>query len=393
MFKDLSSLVIDQGTLLDRVDYNVEQMSTEVKGAVQELQQATRCVCGWSPSRAAPRRDVLRVEGLHDAQVPATLWQVPADLPPRPRHPRLHHLPHLPPASIALVLVGDSTTRDDDGNRRWSSLDGRDCAGDQRRVERERWATSASQAGGRSGRRGGSEYATRRRPVRCALDAAEAEGSALGAGVGFPPGVGARGIDLPPVERKCASRPHLVPSLVLLVPFCFPTVHTHARSCYARTTATMVSAPPPHTTSNGNGHAADQVSLVDVAVIGAGPAGCMASPLDYIRAAGERRELTLAPTRGSQQAADVLARFSARGLTVRVFDKRSAKLDNGADSFRSHPETSSLIPVLSASDHPLFVRSSTSPAQDKLMDSTRARSRFLRVSGSSRASRRRDRGW
>ncbi|BGP34601.1 t-SNARE affecting a late Golgi compartment protein 2 [Rhodotorula toruloides] len=42
MFKDLSSLVIDQGTLLDRVDYNVEQMSTEVKGAVHELQQATR---------------------------------------------------------------------------------------------------------------------------------------------------------------------------------------------------------------------------------------------------------------------------------------------------------------------------------------------------------------
>lgn len=42
MFKDLSSLVIDQGTLLDRVDWNVEQMNTEVKGAVEELTQATR---------------------------------------------------------------------------------------------------------------------------------------------------------------------------------------------------------------------------------------------------------------------------------------------------------------------------------------------------------------
>ncbi|GAA6023138.1 hypothetical protein JCM8202_000996 [Rhodotorula sphaerocarpa] len=42
MFKDLSSLVIDQGTLLDRVDWNVEQMNTEVKGAVKELTQATR---------------------------------------------------------------------------------------------------------------------------------------------------------------------------------------------------------------------------------------------------------------------------------------------------------------------------------------------------------------
>lgn len=49
MFKDLSSLVIDQGTLLDRVDWNVEQMNTEVKGAVQELTQATRYVPGLRP--------------------------------------------------------------------------------------------------------------------------------------------------------------------------------------------------------------------------------------------------------------------------------------------------------------------------------------------------------
>ncbi|GAA5941388.1 t-SNARE syntaxin TLG2 [Sporobolomyces koalae] len=42
LFKDLNSLVIDQGTLLDRIDWNVEQMGREVKGAVTELQQATR---------------------------------------------------------------------------------------------------------------------------------------------------------------------------------------------------------------------------------------------------------------------------------------------------------------------------------------------------------------
>ncbi|BGP42699.1 t-SNARE affecting a late Golgi compartment protein 2 [Rhodotorula kratochvilovae] len=42
MFKDLSSLVIDQGTLLDRVDYNVEVMREEVRGAVDELSAATR---------------------------------------------------------------------------------------------------------------------------------------------------------------------------------------------------------------------------------------------------------------------------------------------------------------------------------------------------------------
>lgn len=44
MFKDLSSLVIDQGTLLDRVDWNVEQMGTDVKAAVEELKIATTFV-------------------------------------------------------------------------------------------------------------------------------------------------------------------------------------------------------------------------------------------------------------------------------------------------------------------------------------------------------------
>ena len=44
MFKDLSSLVIDQGTLLDRVDYNVEVLVGETKGAVRELEAATQFV-------------------------------------------------------------------------------------------------------------------------------------------------------------------------------------------------------------------------------------------------------------------------------------------------------------------------------------------------------------
>jgi len=42
LFKDLSALVIDQGTLLDRIDYNVEMMATEMEGAVKELQTATK---------------------------------------------------------------------------------------------------------------------------------------------------------------------------------------------------------------------------------------------------------------------------------------------------------------------------------------------------------------
>ncbi|KAI3536551.1 SNARE domain-containing protein [Colletotrichum abscissum] len=37
IFRDLQNMVIDQGTMLDRIDYNVERMTTDVKGAEKEL--------------------------------------------------------------------------------------------------------------------------------------------------------------------------------------------------------------------------------------------------------------------------------------------------------------------------------------------------------------------
>ena len=37
IFKELSSMVIDQGTMLDRIDYNVERMAVDVKEAEKEL--------------------------------------------------------------------------------------------------------------------------------------------------------------------------------------------------------------------------------------------------------------------------------------------------------------------------------------------------------------------
>ncbi|KAH7888584.1 t-SNARE [Phlebopus sp. FC_14] len=42
LFKDLSFLVIDQGTLLDSIEYNIEQTSVQVAEAVKELDVATR---------------------------------------------------------------------------------------------------------------------------------------------------------------------------------------------------------------------------------------------------------------------------------------------------------------------------------------------------------------
>ncbi|KEF60248.1 syntaxin 16 [Exophiala aquamarina CBS 119918] len=41
IFRDLQGMVIDQGTMLDRIDYNVEQTVTDVKGAEKELTTAT----------------------------------------------------------------------------------------------------------------------------------------------------------------------------------------------------------------------------------------------------------------------------------------------------------------------------------------------------------------
>lgn len=41
IFKELQTMVIDQGTMLDRIDYNVERMNTHVKAAEKELIVAT----------------------------------------------------------------------------------------------------------------------------------------------------------------------------------------------------------------------------------------------------------------------------------------------------------------------------------------------------------------
>jgi syntaxin 16 len=37
IFRELQTMIIDQGTMLDRIDYNVERMATEVKAADKEL--------------------------------------------------------------------------------------------------------------------------------------------------------------------------------------------------------------------------------------------------------------------------------------------------------------------------------------------------------------------
>ncbi|KAK6059202.1 SNARE domain protein [Cooperia oncophora] len=42
LFKDLSTMVVDQGTILDRIDYNVEQASIRVSRAVDSVKKAEK---------------------------------------------------------------------------------------------------------------------------------------------------------------------------------------------------------------------------------------------------------------------------------------------------------------------------------------------------------------
>lgn len=53
IFRDLQTMIIDQGTMLDRIDFNVERMTTDVKAADKELTVVcTKCIspaaCSWN---------------------------------------------------------------------------------------------------------------------------------------------------------------------------------------------------------------------------------------------------------------------------------------------------------------------------------------------------------
>ena len=45
IFKELQAIVIDQGTMLDRIDYNIERMTVNVKAADKELTVVCLCRC------------------------------------------------------------------------------------------------------------------------------------------------------------------------------------------------------------------------------------------------------------------------------------------------------------------------------------------------------------
>ncbi|TCD71222.1 hypothetical protein EIP91_011700 [Steccherinum ochraceum] len=102
LFKDLGALVIDQGTLLDSVEYNIEQTAVQMEDAVKELDVATRYVVG-SVLRFAGK------DGTHDLVFFFFLFSsflLPTSLidiidPPHLPSP-IPHLPRLFPSSTIL---------------------------------------------------------------------------------------------------------------------------------------------------------------------------------------------------------------------------------------------------------------------------------------------------
>lgn len=65
IFRELQTMVIDQGTMLDRIDYNVERMGTEVKAADKEL---TVVCCHSRHKKQKEERKTTNVHGPTNRQ-------------------------------------------------------------------------------------------------------------------------------------------------------------------------------------------------------------------------------------------------------------------------------------------------------------------------------------
>lgn len=94
IFQELQTMVIDQGTMLDRIDYNVERMTSDVKAADQELNVAT----GYQ--KKSTKRKIILLLILIIAGVIILLFLKPrrrAEEPPPPLPPPDTVAPAPPP--------------------------------------------------------------------------------------------------------------------------------------------------------------------------------------------------------------------------------------------------------------------------------------------------------
>jgi len=126
IFQELQTMVIDQGSMLDRIDYNVENMTTEVKAADKELKVAT----GYqkkSTKRKIILLLVLIVAGMFillmlkpkSRSAPAVTPAPPAPPPVTPPEPAIR-----PPERLRRSMVADEPigTRKDWRRRKQASV-------------------------------------------------------------------------------------------------------------------------------------------------------------------------------------------------------------------------------------------------------------------------------
>ena len=84
IFKDLQTMVIDQGTMLDRIDYNVERMAVDVKGAEQELTVVSSPkLCPTVAGLAGPPQPRRHIDAVADS---ATGYELPEENHPPKNH-------------------------------------------------------------------------------------------------------------------------------------------------------------------------------------------------------------------------------------------------------------------------------------------------------------------
>lgn len=88
IFRELQTMVIDQGTMLDRIDYNVERMGTEVKAADKELNVVCYKKKSHCRHKETERQDERKTTNVHDQQtgnkLPTTYYETKN--PPSSRH-------------------------------------------------------------------------------------------------------------------------------------------------------------------------------------------------------------------------------------------------------------------------------------------------------------------
>lgn len=109
IFQELQTMVIDQGSMLDRIDYNVENMSRDVKEADKELKVAT----GYQ--KRSMKRKVMLLLAIMIAGV-FILLSLKLSRKGGNNAPATPQVPDVPPAAAIRTRRQSLTTRT---NRIW----------------------------------------------------------------------------------------------------------------------------------------------------------------------------------------------------------------------------------------------------------------------------------